>query len=51
MIAFDGMRVPFTQLQFVPRLLPAVIAALEHLEPANAQQGSTRCNLQGWLLA
>jgi hypothetical protein len=34
MIAFDGMRVPLAQLQLLPRLLPAVVAALEHVEPA-----------------
>lgn len=37
MVAFDGMRVPLAQLQHLPRLLPAVIAALEHVEPADAQ--------------
>lgn len=37
MIAFDGMRVPLAQLAQLPRLLPAVIAALEHVEPADVQ--------------
>ena len=36
MVAFDGMRVPLAQLQHLPHLLPAVIAALEHVEPADA---------------
>lgn len=37
MIAFDGMRVPLAQLPHLPRLLPAVCAALEHVENGDVQ--------------
>ena len=34
LIAFDGMRVPLAHLPALPRLMPAVMAALEPLESA-----------------
>ena len=32
MVAFDGMHIPLAMLPLLPRLLPAVCAALEPLE-------------------